>query len=91
MIQIKNLSCGYNKIPVVKNISVDIKEGSFVGIIGKNGAGKTTILKSLSGLLKPYAGNILLNGTDIYKIKKNIFAEKLSFMLKICRLIFLFW
>jgi len=80
MIQIKNLSCGYNKISVVKNISIDIKKGSFTGIIGKNGAGKTTLLKSLSGLLKPYSGNILLNGTDIYRMKKNILAEKLSFM-----------
>lgn len=80
MIQIKNLSCGYNKIAVVNNISIDISKGAFIGIIGKNGAGKTTLLKSLSGLLKPYSGNIFLNGTDIYKMKRNLLAKKLSFM-----------
>lgn len=80
MIQIKNLSCGYNNIPIIKNISMNIKEGSFLGIIGKNGAGKTTLLKSIAGLLKPYCGNIYFDGNDIYKMKKILFAKKLSFM-----------
>jgi len=80
MIKIDKLSCGYTNHEVIKNISLQIIKGSFVGIIGKNGTGKTTLLKSLVGLLKPFSGNIFIDDIDIYKIKKAVLAKKIAFM-----------
>ncbi len=80
MININNISLAYNSRTVLEDLSLSFKEKSFIGIIGKNGAGKSTLLKSITGLLKPVSGNIFIDYYDIYKIKKNILAEKISFM-----------
>lgn len=58
MLKVKNLSVGYDNVPVVFDASFEVKEGELVSIVGSNGAGKTTILKTLSGLLKPFSGQI---------------------------------
>lgn len=63
MIQIENLSFGYNKKKLLYNdLSLSIEEGSIYGLLGKNGAGKSTFLKNLIGLLFPLSGNITVNG-----------------------------
>ena len=80
MIEIKNISAGYYGKPVLKNINCTIKKGSFNGIIGRNGAGKSTLLKVLCGLLKPLAGEILLDSQNIYEIQKKTLSKKISFM-----------
>lgn len=54
------------------DVSVAIEEGSFVGIIGHTGSGKSTFVQLLNGLLKPTDGTVLLNGTDIWEHPKNI-------------------
>ncbi|MHA1469447.1 MAG: ATP-binding cassette domain-containing protein, partial [Candidatus Asgardarchaeia archaeon] len=51
-------------IPVLKGISLKIKEGEFIAIIGPNGSGKTTLAKHLNGLLKPEKGIVLIDGVD---------------------------
>lgn len=66
IININNLSLGYNNIPVIQNLNVKINDGDFVCIVGSNGAGKSTLIKGILGLLKPIAGSIELNN-----IKKN--------------------
>ena len=80
MIKIDNVTLSYDKKIVLKDLSLDLKEKSFIGIIGKNGAGKSTLLKSVVGLLKPINGNIFINNEDIYRMKKNMLAKKISFM-----------
>ncbi len=80
MIEIKNISLSYDKKFVLEDISLNLKEKSFIGIIGKNGVGKSTLLKAITGLLKPVNGNIFIDNEDIYQIKKNILAKKISFM-----------
>lgn len=65
MLKVENLSVSYLKINAVRNISFEINEGEIVSLIGSNGAGKTTILKTISGLLKPKSGSILYNGLDV--------------------------
>ncbi len=65
--QAQNYSIGYD-VPVLQNISLKFSSPGVVGIIGNNGKGKTTLLKSLCGLLKPSAGKIIFNDTDIYGI-----------------------
>ena len=70
MIQIENLSFGYSKKKLLyKDLSLSIAEGSIYGLLGKNGAGKSTFLKNLIGLLFPLNGSITVNG---YSPKKRL-------------------
>jgi branched-chain amino acid transport system ATP-binding protein len=65
MLEINNLQVGYGAIPALHGISLSVKAGSIVTLIGANGAGKTTALKAISGLLKPKTGEILYEGKNI--------------------------
>ena len=68
MIEIKNVSKTYNgNVKAVKNLNLEIKDGEIVGFIGLNGAGKTTAIKMMTGILKPDSGSIKVNGFDIVK------------------------
>jgi zinc transport system ATP-binding protein len=58
LIKIENVTVGYNREPVLKNVNLTIYEQDFLGIIGPNGGGKTTLLKTILGLLKPFSGSI---------------------------------
>lgn len=60
VIEIKNLSVYYEKTLAIDNISLNIKSGQFLGIIGENGGGKTTLLKVLLGLMKPSSGSVVI-------------------------------
>ena len=59
IIEIKNLSAGYDNRTVLHDINLTIYERDFLGIIGPNGGGKTTLIKCILGLLKPTTGEIL--------------------------------
>ncbi|MBQ2000898.1 MAG: ABC transporter ATP-binding protein [Clostridia bacterium] len=65
MLEIKNLSVNFGGIKAVNDISMAVEEGKIVTLIGANGAGKSTVLRSISGIVKPQAGEILLNGQNI--------------------------
>ena len=71
IVEIQNLNAGYeNKPDVLKNVSLNIFANDFLGIIGPNGGGKTTLLKTILGLKKPYSGNIVFfdNGEKVNHI-----------------------
>ncbi len=76
MISIKNLTKKFDKKVAVDNVSLDIHEGEVFGLLGQNGAGKTTIIHMLATLLKPTSGTAQINGYDIIKnsskVRKNI-------------------
>jgi branched-chain amino acid transport system ATP-binding protein len=65
MLDIKNLRAGYGAITALHGISLSVRAGSIVTLIGSNGAGKSTTLRVLSGLIKPQAGQIIYNGQSI--------------------------
>jgi branched-chain amino acid transport system ATP-binding protein len=65
MLVLENLVVNYERIQAVKGISVVIKEGQVCAIIGANGAGKSTTLNAITGLIRPFAGTILYQGRDI--------------------------
>lgn len=65
MLEIDGLVAGYNGVPVLQDVSVKLDAGEIVGLLGANNAGKTTLINSLSGLIKPIAGRILFMGEDI--------------------------
>ncbi len=76
MITIKNLTKKFDKIVAVDHVSLEIHEGEVFGLLGQNGAGKTTIIHMLATLLKPTSGTAEINGYDIVKdsskVRKNI-------------------
>jgi len=65
MLEIKNLTFGYNETPVLENLNFTCGKGEVRGVLGPNGAGKTTFFNLLFGFLKPEFGTILLNGKPI--------------------------
>lgn len=80
MIEIKNLSFIYNKdtpfeVKALNDISLTIKDNSFIGIIGHTGSGKSTFMQQLNGLLRPTSGTIIIDGVDI--TQKDIKLNKL--------------
>ena len=76
MIEVKGLSKNFDKIRAIDGISARIEEGHVFGLIGTNGAGKSTFVRMLSGVLKPEAGEILIDGEPVYDnpaVKEKIF------------------
>jgi branched-chain amino acid transport system ATP-binding protein len=65
VLDVRNLSAGYAQFGVLDNVSFSLAEGEFLGILGRNGVGKTTLLKSIAGPVRPSRGEILFNGADI--------------------------
>ena len=65
MLEVRDLSVNYGFIQAVKNVSFEINQGEIVTLIGANGAGKSTIVKTISGLLKPKSGQIFYLGEEI--------------------------
>ena len=66
MIEIKNISKKFGKIEVLKNINISCREGNCIALIGPNGCGKTTLIKSILGMVIPDIGEIIFNGKSIY-------------------------
>lgn len=65
MLRIQNLKCSYGSITAVHGVSLSVKEGELISIIGANGAGKSSLLLAISGLLKKWSGEILFRDTSL--------------------------
>ncbi|NTV72718.1 MAG: ABC transporter ATP-binding protein [Holophaga sp.] len=65
MLRIENLHGGYGAVDVLQGVSLEVAQGSVVALIGANGAGKTTAMRLISGLLRPARGTIVLDGTNV--------------------------
>ena len=76
MLEVKNLSVHYGMIQAVRNVDFTVKEGEIVSLIGANGAGKSTILKTLSGLIHPSEGEIVYLGENIASTSAKKIVEK---------------
>ena len=75
MLAVEGLRAAYGRIPILHGIDLNVAEGEFVGILGHNGMGKTTFLKTLIGLLRPTGGSIELEGRNITRMpayKRNL-------------------
>ncbi len=68
-IELNNVSFSYGEIPVIENLSFTVRKGEYLGIIGPNGGGKTTLIKVILGLLHPTAGSVMLFGKDWHDFK----------------------
>ena len=72
VLKIENLSGGYNRKKIIENINIEIPKGSITALIGLNGAGKSTTIKHILGLLRPMGGEIKVNGITIRENNVNI-------------------
>ena len=75
MIHVKNLTSGYGKKIVLKDINITFESGLIYGILGPNGSGKTTFLRNLSGILRPFNGDVLLDGKNINELAHREIAK----------------
>jgi len=65
VISVKELDAGYGDIQVLRGVSLEINEGEIVSLVGANAAGKSTMVKALSGIIRPWGGQILLDGVRV--------------------------
>ena len=75
IIRIEDLVAGYGKKEILHEVSIRVKRGEIVTLIGRNGVGKTTLLKVITGFLRPNKGRIFLNEIDISSTKTHALAE----------------
>lgn len=79
MLEIKKLTGGYANIPVLKDVSFEVADGEMVGLIGLNGAGKSTTIKEIIGLLTPYQGEINIDGKSLSQDREG-YRRKIGFI-----------
>lgn len=79
-IELKNVTFGYSKMerPIIENFSMKVEPGEKIAFVGGSGCGKSTLSKLISGLYKPWSGEILFNGNCISEIDRNIFTGSLA-------------
>tara|TARA_Y100000590_G_scaffold137517_1_gene157453 strand:- start:7885 stop:8592 length:708 start_codon:yes stop_codon:yes gene_type:complete len=75
MLKLDNVSSSYGESKVIKNVSLEISSGKFFAILGKNGMGKTTLLKTIMGLMDKSEGEISLDETNLSKVSTNLRAK----------------
>lgn len=81
MIEFKNVSAAYSaESPVLNDVSFTIEDGAFVAFVGTNGAGKSTTMRLMNGLLKPTAGEVLIDGVPTTVLKTSELARKVGFL-----------
>ena len=81
MMQVKNLNFRYKGSPeVLKDVSFDVEPGKFLAILGNNGVGKSTLLKCFNHILKPDAGEVILDGENLLKQSAREVAKRVAFV-----------
>ena len=75
MITIKNVNKTYNNLTALHNVSLDIKQGAFIALVGMSGGGKSTLLRLIAGLEQPTNGSVQINSTDTKSLIRIMFQE----------------
>jgi len=89
MLTLKNVSAGYNGIDVISNIDLNVSEGESLCILGPNGCGKTTLIKTIAGII-PHGGTIKIDNTKLSSMKRLDVAKKLAVMSQLSTIFFLY-
>ncbi len=74
LVSLNNVCKSFDKKEILKNVTINIEKGKIIGLLGKNGMGKTTIIKLINGLLTPTSGEVLVNGKEVGVESKKIIA-----------------
>ena len=80
MIECKNLSAGYGKEPVIRNVSLEFQPGELMVVLGPNGCGKSTLLRAALGIIKPMKGEVYYDGTLIQQLSVKEIARRAAFL-----------
>ena len=75
MLKLEGVSASYGSVPAISDISIEIGEGEAVGLLGANGAGKSTTLRVISGLVRPRSGSIVFAGTNLSSLPPHRIPE----------------
>ena len=75
MLEVKNISVSYGHVDALHNVNIQVPTGKIVSVIGANGAGKTSLVNTISGLVKPSAGEIVFNGEVLPKASHKIVGK----------------
>lgn len=78
MLETTGLTIGYKDFTVARNLDLRLEDGSLVCLLGPNGVGKSTLLRTLAGMQKPLAGSVRLNGESLHAMKPQALAKQLS-------------
>lgn len=76
VLKVENVDLGYGALQVVFDVSLEVRKGELIGLVGGNGSGKSTILRSVSGMIKPWKGKILFKGEEISGLEPHQMAER---------------
>ncbi len=76
MLKVKEIDVYYGDLQALRSVSIDVEQGEVVSVIGSNGAGKSSLLKTISGILRPRRGTIFLDGSDISQARSSHIVEK---------------
>ncbi|MBA7671287.1 High-affinity branched-chain amino acid transport ATP-binding protein LivF [subsurface metagenome] len=76
ILEIKDLRAGYGDISVLHGISFQVNKGELVSIVGSNGAGKTALLRTISGLIEPFSGEVIFDGEPIHNLAPHKIVAK---------------
>jgi len=77
--KILGVTCRYNSIDALRDVTIEFREGEITGVIGPNGAGKTTLLRCLARMLKPISGAVYIDGRDIWSMKLREVAKLVAY------------
>ncbi|MCI1965015.1 MAG: ABC transporter ATP-binding protein [Oscillospiraceae bacterium] len=80
MMKVKDLNFSYGCHAVLRKIEFDAKEGQCIAILGNNGAGKSTLIQCLNHILSPQSGAVLIDGADVYRLKRNEVAKRMAYV-----------
>ena len=75
MLEVDNLSAGYGRIPILNNVTFSVAAGEFIGVLGHNGMGKTTLLRTLMGYLPATSGRVTFEGADLTRAEPYVRAR----------------
>ena len=78
MLEALAVTAGYDDRPVVREVNLSVARGQFLGLVGPNGSGKSTLIRSLSRVLPPIRGQVLLDSVDIYRMSARELARRLA-------------
>jgi len=80
ILEIQNLTAGYERGPVIKNVSLSLEPGEFVVLVGPNASGKSTLLKAILRLNRIFQGNVFFKGQDISSISRRKLAQSIAYL-----------
>ncbi|MDQ7779396.1 MAG: ABC transporter ATP-binding protein [Planctomycetota bacterium] len=77
-IVLESVTCGYGRSEVLRDVSLAVSAGEFVGLVGPNGCGKTTLLRAATGIIPCTRGRVLVNGTDVRALSSRELARRIA-------------